>query len=170
MTIQKNIENESYYEGLLEKLPKTIKKLFNWGRSYSIWPIHFVTGCCSPEFMQLFGPRYDLERWGVLPMMSTRQSDTIIFVGNVSRKMMDRALRLYKQMPEPKWVVVIGACATSKGPFPDSYSLVRVKDYMKVDVYVAGCPPKPEAQAYGLLMLRKKILEGEEDGKHRDNK
>lgn len=161
MSTQKNVEDKQViHKGLLEKFPKPIKKMFNWGRSYSIWPIHFVTGCCSPEFMQLFGPRYDLERWGVLPMMSTRQSDTIIFVGNVSRKMMKRALRLYEQMPEPKNVIVIGACATSKGPFPESYSLVRVKDYMKVDIFVAGCPPKPEAQAYGILKLRKRILEG----------
>lgn len=147
--------------GLVDMLPKPIKKLFNWSRSYSIWPIHFVTGCCSPEYMQLFGPRYDLERWGVLPMGSSRQSDTLIFVGNVTRKMMTRALRLYEQMPEPKYVIVVGACATSKGPFPESYSLVRVKDYMDVDVYVAGCPPKPEAQAYGILRLRKRILEGD---------
>ena len=150
----------SVKEGLLDKMPNTIKKIFNWGRSYSIWPIHYVTGCCSPEYMQLFGPRYDLERWGLLPMGSTRQSDAIVFVGNVSRKMMLRALRLYEQMPEPKRVVVVGACATSKGPFPESYSLVRVKDYMDVDIYIAGCPPKPEAQAYGLLMLRKLILKG----------
>ena len=148
-------------EGLLEKLPKPIKKIFDWGRSFSIWPIHYVTGCCSPEYMQLFGPRYDLERWGVLPMASTRQSDAIIFVGNVTRKMMLRAIRLYEQMPEPRFVIVVGACASSKGPFPESYSLVRVKDYMKVDMYIAGCPPKPEAQAYGILKLREKILQGE---------
>ena len=157
-------EKTRYHKGLIERLPKTIRKIFNWSRSYSIWPIHFVTGCCSPEYMQLFGPRYDLERWGVLPMQSVRQSDALIFVGNVSRKMMKRALRLYEQMPEPRYVVVVGACATSKGPFPNSYSLVRVKDYMKVDIFIAGCPPKPEAQAYGILMLRKKILEGEEYG------
>ncbi len=151
-------------EGLLEKLPKPIKKIFDWGRSFSIWPIHYVTGCCSPEYMQLFGPRYDLERWGVLPMASTRQSDAIIFVGNVTRKMMLRAIRLYEQMPEPRFVIVVGACASSKGPFPESYSLVRVKDYMKVDMYIAGCPPKPEAQSYGILKLREKILEGEYHG------
>lgn len=147
--------------GLLERLPKQIKRIFYWSMSYSIWPIHYVTGCCSPEYMQLFGPRYDLERWGVLPLQSPRQSDTLIFVGNVTRKMMSRALRLYEQMPEPKWVVVIGACAISKGPFFDSYSLVRVKDYMKVDVFIAGCPPKPEAQAFGVLLLRDRILKGE---------
>ncbi len=146
-------------KGLLDKLPKPIRKIFNWGRSYSIWPVHFVTGCCSPEFMQLFGPRYDLERWGVLPMASTRQSDVMILVGNVTRKMLRRVLRLYEQMPEPKWVVVVGACAISKGPFPESYSLVRVMDYMKVDVFIPGCPPKPEAQAYGILLLRDLILE-----------
>lgn len=154
-------DGDQIKKGLLEKLPKPIKKIFDWGRSFSIWPIHYVTGCCSPEYMQLFGPRYDLERWGVLPMASTRQSDAIIFVGNVTRKMMLRAIRLYEQMPEPRFVIVVGACASSKGPFPESYSLVRVKDYMKVDMYIAGCPPKPEAQAYGILKLREKILQGE---------
>jgi len=157
-----SVTRESKIEkGLLEKLPDTIKKIFNWGKSYSIWPIHFVTGCCSPEYMQLFGPRYDLERWGVLPMASARQSDVIIFVGNVTRKMMIRAIRLYEQMPEPRYVIVVGACASSKGPFPESYSLVRVKDYLPVDIFVAGCPPKPEAQAYGILKLREMILKGE---------
>ena len=157
-----SVTRESKIEkGLLEKLPDTIKKIFNWGKSYSIWPIHYVTGCCSPEYMQLFGPRYDLERWGVLPMASARQSDAIIFVGNVTRKMMIRAIRLYEQMPEPRYVIVVGACASSKGPFPESYSLVRVKDYLPVDIFVAGCPPKPEAQAYGILKLREMILKGE---------
>lgn len=163
-------EETVQYKGLVDKFPKSIRKLFNWGRSFSIWPMHLVTGCCSPEYMQLFGPRYDLERWGVLPMQSVRQSDALIFVGNVSRKMMTRALRLYEQMPEPKYVIVVGACATSKGPFPNSYSLVRVKDYMKVDEFIAGCPPKPEAQAYGILRLRKRILEGVFDETGGDDK
>ena len=163
-------DRRKFYRGLVDRLPKTIRKIFDWGRSYSIWPIHFVTGCCSPEYMQLFGPRYDLERWGVLPMQSARQSDALILVGNVSRKMMKRVLRLYEQMPEPKFVVVVGSCAISKGPFTNSYSLVRVKDYMKVDVYIPGCPPKPEAQAYGILKLREKILRGEYVELSRDNK
>ncbi len=150
--------NGEYQKGLLEKMPKTIRKLYNWGRSFSLWPVHLVTGCCSPEYMQLFGPRYDLERWGVLPLASARQSDVMIFVGNVARKMMIRAKKVYEQMPEPKWVYVVGACASSKGPFPESYSLVRVKDYMKVDMFAAGCPPKPESIHYGFLKLRERVL------------
>ncbi len=151
------------FEGLYRKLPKPIRKIFNWGRSFSIWPIHYVTGCCSPEFMQVCGPRYDMERWGILPMASTRQSDAIFFVGNVTRKMMIRAIRLYEQMPEPRYVVNIGVCTISKGPFYDSYSVVKVEDYLPVDVYISGCPPKPEAILHGALTLRKKIL-GEKVG------
>lgn len=146
------------FEGILSKLPKTVRKLISWGRSFSIWPIHYVTGCCSPEFMQVAGPRYDMERWGILPMASTRQSDALFIVGNVTRKMMSRVLRLYEQMPEPRYVVCIGVCSISKGPFYDSYSLVKVDDYLPVDVYISGCPPKPENILYGSLILRRKIL------------
>lgn len=151
------------FEGIYSKLPKPIRRIFNWGRSFSIWPVHFVTGCCSPELMQVAGPRYDMERWGILPMASIRQSDAIFFVGNVSRKMMKRAIRLYQQMPEPRYVVDVGICTISKGPFYDSYSLVRVADYLPVDVMISGCPPKPEAIIYGALLLRKKILEEVKD-------
>lgn len=151
------------FEGILNKLPKSIRQIFNWGKSFSIWAIHYVTGCCSPEWMQVFGPRYDLERWGLLSVPATRQSDALFFVGNVTRKMMRRALRLYEQMPEPRYVVNVGICTISKGPFYDSYSVVKVDDYLPVDIYISGCPPKPEALIYGSLLLRRKIL-GEKGG------
>jgi NADH-quinone oxidoreductase subunit B len=152
------------FEGILKKLPEPIRRIFGWGRSFSVWAVHYVTGCCSPEFMQVFGPRYDMERWGFLSAPATRQSDALVFVGNVTRKMMRRALRIYEQMPEPRFVVNIGICPISKGPFYDSYSLVRVSDYLPVDVHIPGCPPKPEAILHGMLLLRKKILSGKEAG------
>jgi len=162
------MSNKVEFKGILDKLPKPIRRIFEWGRSYSIWAIHYVTGCCSPEFMQVFGPRYDLERWGLLSQPSTRQCDALFFVGNVTRKMIRRAIRLYNQMPEPRYVVNIGICTISKGPFYDSYSVVRVEDYLPVDIYISGCPPKPEAIIYGALLLRKKILGEKVGGSKRD--
>ena len=131
--------------------------ILGWARKYSIWPIHFVTGCCSPEFMQVSGSRYDMERLGILPFASVRQSDCIMVVGIVSRKMALRVKYLYDQMGEPKYVVSIGACPTGKGPFYDSYAAVAVDDYVPVDVYVPGCPPRPEAIIQGMMLLQDKI-------------
>lgn len=128
-----------------------------WSRKYSIWPIHFVTGCCSPEFMQVSGSRYDMERLGILPFASVRQCDCIMVFGVVSRKMALRVKYLYDQMGEPKYVVSIGACPTGKGPFYDSYAVVAVDDYVPVDVYVPGCPPRPEAIIQGMMLLQDKI-------------
>lgn len=128
-----------------------------WSRKYSIWPIHFVTGCCSPEFMQVSGSRYDMERLGVLPFASVRQCDCIMVVGVVSRKMALRVKYLYDQMGDPKYVVAVGACPTGKGPFYDSYAVVAVDDYVPVDIYIPGCPPRPEAIIHGMMLLQEKI-------------
>jgi NADH-quinone oxidoreductase subunit B len=128
-----------------------------WARKYSIWPIHFVTGCCSPEFMQVSGSRFDMERLGVLPFASVRQCDCIMVVGVVSRKMALRVKYLYDQMGEPKYVVSVGACPTGKGPFYDSYNVVAIDEYVPVDVYIPGCPPRPEAIIYGMMLLQEKI-------------
>ncbi|MCK4582454.1 NADH-quinone oxidoreductase subunit NuoB [Candidatus Bathyarchaeota archaeon] len=128
-----------------------------WSRKYSIWPIHFVTGCCSPEFMQVSGSRYDMERLGVLPFASVRQCDCIMVVGVVSRKMALRVKYLYDQMGDPKYVVAVGACPAGKGPFHDSYAVVAVDDYVPVDIYIPGCPPRPEAIIYGMMLLQEKI-------------
>ena len=128
-----------------------------WARKYSIWPIHFVTGCCSPEFMQVSGSRFDMERLGVLPFASVRQCDCIMVVGVVSRKMALRVKYLYDQMGEPKYVVAVGACPTGKGPFHDSYNVVAVDEYVPVDIYIPGGPPRPEAIIHGMMLLQEKI-------------
>ena len=136
---------------------KLIDFIAGWSRKYSIWPIHFVTGCCSPEFMQVSGSRYDMERLGVLPFASVRQCDCIMVVGVVSRKMALRVKYLYDQMGDPKYVVAVGACPAGKGPFHDSYAVVAVDDYVPVDIYIPGCPPRPEAIIYGMMLLQEKI-------------
>jgi NADH-quinone oxidoreductase subunit B len=128
-----------------------------WARKYSIWPIHLVTGCCSPEFMQVSGSRFDMERLGILPFASVRQCDCIMVVGIVSRKMAERVKYLHEQMGEPKYVVAVGACPTGKGPFYDSYSVVAIDEYVPVDVYIPGCPPRPEAIIHGMMELQEKI-------------
>jgi NADH-quinone oxidoreductase subunit B len=129
-----------------------------WARKYSIWPIHLVTGCCSPEFMQVSGSRFDMERLGILPFASVRQCDCIMVVGIVSRKMAERVKYLHEQMGEPKYVVAVGACPTGKGPFHDSYSVVAIDEYVPVDVYIPGCPPRPEAIIHGMMELQQKIV------------
>lgn len=128
-----------------------------WARKYSIWPVHLVTGCCSPEFMQTSGARFDMERLGILPFASVRQCDCIMVVGVVSRKMAERVKYLYEQMGEPKYIVSVGACPTGKGPFHDSYSVVAIDEYVPVDIYIPGCPPRPEAIIHGMMELQKKI-------------
>jgi len=128
-----------------------------WSRKYSIWPIHLVTGCCGPEFMQTSGSEYDMERLGVLPFASVRQCDCIMVVGVVSRKMAIRVKYLYEQMGEPKYVVAVGACPTGKGPFYDSYAAVAIDEYVPVDVYIPGCPPRPEGIISGMMLLQEKI-------------
>lgn len=129
-----------------------------WARKYSIWPVHLVTGCCSPEFMQVSGARYDMERLGILPFASVRQCDCIMVVGVVSRKMAERVKYIYEQMGEPKYVVAVGACPIGKGPFYDSYSVVEIDKYVPVDVYIPGCPPRPEAIIHGMMDLQTKIM------------
>ena len=131
--------------------------IVGWARKYSIWPMHFVTGCCGPEFMQSSGVEYDMERLGILPFASVRQCDCVMVVGVVSRKMALRVKYLYEQMGEPKYVVSVGACPTGKGPFYDSYNVVTVDEYVPVDIYIPGCPPRPEAIIQGMMMLQDKI-------------
>ena len=131
--------------------------ILGWARKYSIWPIHLVTGCCGPEFMQTSGTQYDMERLGILPMPSVRQCDCIMVVGVVSYKMALRVKYLYEQMGEPKYVVAVGACPIGKGPFYDSYAAVAIDEFVPVDVYIPGCPPRPEAIIQGMMLLQEKI-------------
>lgn len=163
-------EKELKIERTLENVPgagivyNIVDYIDGWARKYSIWPIHLVTGCCSPEFMQVSGSRFDMERLGILPFASVRQCDCIMVVGVVSKKMAERVEYLYTQMGEPKYVVAIGACPIGKGPFYDSYSVVAIDEYVPVDVYIPGCPPRPEAIIHGMMKLQEKIRKGKRLG------
>ena len=134
-------------------------KLFNWARKNSLWPLQFGLACCAIEMMSTGMSHNDLDRFGAgFFTASPRQADVMIVSGTVSTKMAERMTRLYEQMPEPKWVIAMGACAISGGPFLDGYSVLMGADrVIPVDVYVPGCPPRPEALIFGVMTLQKKI-------------
>lgn len=136
-----------------------LRYLVNWGRIYSLWPVHLETACCSVEWGAVSGPRFDVERWGMLGAFgSMRQCDVLIILGTVNRKMASRVKIIYDQMPEPRYVIAFGACALSGGLYFDSYSVVQgVDKILPVDIYISGCPPRPEQFIQGLLMLQNKI-------------
>ena len=148
-------------ETLLEKnaLVTTIDKVLNWGRGYSLWPATFGLACCAIEMMASAGPRYDIARFGwEVFRASPRQADVMIVAGTCTRKMAPLLRRIYDQMPEPKWVIAMGSCANAGGPFIDSYAMMAgVGTVVPVDVYIPGCPPRPESLFYGLLQLQYKI-------------
>lgn len=147
---------------LLEKhniFVTTLEKLWNWGRSHSFWPLSYGCNCCPIEMMASGANRFDIARYGYeVFRASPRQADLLLVAGPISLKMKPVVERLYAQMPEPKWVLAMGNCAISGGPFKDGYSILPgVDSIIKVDVYVPGCPPRPEALFYGLLELKKKV-------------
>jgi NADH-quinone oxidoreductase subunit B len=136
---------------------KPVRSVRNWGISYSMWPVHFTTACCGTEFAAAFCPRYDAERFGFLPFVGTRQCNVIFIEGTVTRKMAEAAKIVYQQMPEPKFVIAMGACAIDGGIFWNSYNIVRPHEILPVDVYIPGCPPRPEGVLRGVMMAQEKI-------------
>ena len=137
-----------------------VEDLLNWGRKNSTWYLLFGTACCAIELMQTGGPRGDLERFGSAPRATPRQADLIIVSGRVAHKMAEPIRQLYEQMLEPKWVMAMGACSSTAGMFANYAVLQGVDKIIPVDVYVPGCPPRPEAVVEGLLTLQKKIKAG----------
>jgi NADH-quinone oxidoreductase subunit B len=137
----------------------TLDRIYNWGRSASVWPMMFGLACCAIEMICTAASRYDLARFGMEIMRpSPRQSDLMIVSGTVTKKMIPLIVRLYNQMPEPKYVLAMGACASGGGPFKEGYNVVSGVDrFVPVDVYVPGCPPTPQALLHGLMKIQEKI-------------
>jgi NADH-quinone oxidoreductase subunit B len=142
-------------------LTTTLEEIYNWGRRNSIWPMQFGLACCAIEMIATTMARYDLARFGAeIFRPSPRQADLMIVSGTVTKKMAPQVVRLYNQMPEPKYVIAMGACAISGGPFKQGYNVLKGIDrYIPVDVHIPGCPPRPEALIHAFMTLQRRITE-----------
>ena len=160
-------KNNEYLEDMVKKLNENgtnvwmgcMDDLINWGRSNSLWPLTFATSCCGIEFMAVGAARYDFARFGFeVARASPRQADMIMVAGTITHKMAPVLKRLYDQMADPKYVIAVGGCAISGGPFKKSYHVLNgVDKILPVDVYIPGCPPRPEALLYGMMQLQRKV-------------
>ncbi len=152
-------------EGLRNELSKQgvfttkLTDLYNWGRKNSVWPLQFGLACCAIEMIAASMARYDLARFGAEVFRpSPRQADLMIVAGTVTKKMAPQVVRLYNQMPEPKYVIAMGACAISGGPFKQGYNVLKGVDrFIPVDIHIPGCPPRPEALIHAFMLLQQKI-------------
>jgi NADH-quinone oxidoreductase subunit B len=158
-TLPAELENNVEVTTLAKLLSPFFSGIYNWGRKRSMWPMGFGLACCAIEMMVSQSARFDLARFGMeLMRPSPRQADLMIVAGTVTKKMVPQVVRLYNQMPEPKYVIAMGACATSGGPFKEGYNVVSgIDKFIPVDVYVLGCPPRPESLLNGILKLYEKI-------------
>jgi len=138
----------------------TLNYVYNWGRRGSMWPLMFGLACCAFEVFAAGDPRFDLSRFGMEVLRaSPRQADLMIVAGTVTKKMLPQVVRLYNQMAEPKYVMAMGACAMGGGPFKEGYNVVSgIDKFLPVDVYVPGCPPRPEALLQGVMLLHEKVM------------
>lgn len=157
-------DQDDFFLGIGEQLDDKgfvvtqVDKLVNWARAGSLWPMTFGLACCAVEMMHAWQPRYDMERMGIVPRGSPRQSDVMIVAGTLTNKMAPALRKVYDQMAEPRYVISMGSCANGGGYYHYSYSVVRGCDrIVPVDIYVPGCPPTAEALIYGVFQLQKKI-------------
>ncbi len=161
------VKNREYLEEMVRELRKegtnvvvgSLDEMINWGRGNSIWPLTFATSCCGIEYMSIGAARYDFARFGFeVTRASPRQADMIMVAGTITHKMAPVLRRLYDQMADPKYVIAVGGCAICGGPFKKSYHVVNgIEQILPVDVFIPGCPPRPEALLYGMIQLQKKV-------------
>jgi NADH-quinone oxidoreductase subunit B len=154
--VDEKLKNELSRQGIFTT---SLQELYNWGRTSSLWPLNFGLACCAIEMIATTMARYDMARFGAEVFRpSPRQADLMIVAGTVTKKMAPQVVRLYNQMPEPKYVISMGACAISGGPFKQGYNVLKGIDrYIPVDIYIPGCPPRPEALLDAFMELQKRI-------------